>query len=132
MSKLSNLNLKMVWCLLIGIVSVAIAAQLWPSNWYARARVRDILLKSAPPEQLVAELEPYLKIGDTYDAVQHRLGPQPSKYKPLTDNTTWSLQVGKDVGLVVDMIASGEVVSIGRYRAGIDKSRIEWLAGSTR
>jgi hypothetical protein len=131
MSRLRKLNQKKVWHLLIGIGLVAIAAQFWPENWYARSQVRDILIKSAPPQDLLAELQPYIKVGDTYDAVHYRLAPQPYEYKPITNNTTWSLQVGKDVGLVVAMRASGEVVGIGRYRAGFDKSRIEWLANCT-
>jgi hypothetical protein len=128
MSILKKLKRKGIWILIISVGLLVFAAQFWPENWYARAQVRDILIKSSPPEELLAELGPYIKVGDSYDAIYDRLAPRPSSCKPLTENTQWCLQVGKEVGLVVAMRASGEVVGIGRYRAGIQKNRIEWLA----
>jgi hypothetical protein len=130
MSRLTNVNQKNFWILLIGLAGLlGLAAAFWPeSNWYARAQVRDVLLKSAPPEQLLAELEPYIKVGDAYDEIQHRLAPQPSKYEPLTRMTEWRLQVAKGAALVVALRANGEVIGIGRWRDGIDKEDAEWLA----
>ena len=95
------------------LTAIAIAYFCWPApNAFARSRVRSIILSNASPREQVKLLEPYVKVGDNFFAVEQRLSPCPSSRAEVKRPTEWTLLLD-GANLDVAVLPGGRVVGIG-------------------
>jgi hypothetical protein len=93
---------------------------------FIRAKISSTLLSSSTPQQQLAELSPYVKLGDRISDVHHRIAPLPDEDLQIERPTEHSYGLGES-NLVLAIDANGTVIGIGRHKNGIDDGTV-WLS----
>lgn len=118
---LSNLRYRVI-LVVTAICLLVICYCFWPEqNASATRQLHALLLStSASIDSQIANLEPFVRIGDHIDDVRQRLSPNPENARRgVKRRTDWSLAL-KGVSLELAIEADGRVVGIGRHIYGID------------
>lgn len=110
----------------IGVIAV-VAYAFWVPNWIARRHVTQILLSDQADDIQLAALQPYVRLGDSSEAVARRLSPKPSDVHRRT-RPVYHIYGLNGVSLDLAIHVDGTIVGIGRNIYGDDSGPV-WLAG---